>query len=311
MRLLLLGCTGFIGRQLIPDLLNSGHHLIIISRNSSPKLESVQAKDQLTYLQLDPSEEDSWQNQELVKELAKSNGVINLTGEPIAEKRWSIEQREKIQLSRLNTTKGLINAMNKIQAPPNVLINASAIGFYGTSQEKIFNEDSPSGEDFLSSVCQDWESIALQKPASTRIVITRIGIVLGADGGALGKMLPIFRAGFGGPIGNGKQWMSWIHRRDLCQMIEEALINKKWEGIINAVAPEPERMSVFSESLGKVLGKPSLLPVPGPLLKLLLGDGAKIVLEGQNVISKKLDNLKFKFKYPNLKDALIAINKEE
>ena len=306
MRLLLLGCTGFIGRELIPKLLASGNQLTVISRKSPRNFHS---SDKLTYLKYDLTVPDNWEKLAIIQALEQAEGIINLAGEPITEKRWTKSHREKIKQSRLSTTQGLIDGMKKSKNTAKVLINASAIGFYGTSQEDLFTEENPSGKDFLANVCSQWEEIALKKPNSTRLIILRIGIVLGPDGGALGKMLPIFRAGFGGPIGTGTQWMSWIHRTDLCQIIEESIVNKSWNGVINAVAPEPSKMSKFSESLAKVLGRPSLLPVPGPLLKLLLGDGAKVVLEGQNVVSKRLNRLKFQFKYPKLNQALEAINK--
>ena len=309
MHLLLLGCTGFIGRELIPRLLAAGHQLTVVGRKQPKKFLRSLISDQLIYLQSDPANQLSWENIELIEALNKSNGVINLVGEPIAEKRWTKSHCKKIEYSRLHATQGLINAMNKMQKPPEVFINASAIGFYGTSQENVFSEESPSGNDFLATLCKKWESTALKKPSSTRLIIFRIGIVLSQDGGALGKMLPIFRSGFGGPIGNGRQWMSWIHRTDLCEILEEALTNRQWKGVINAVGPNPTKMSYFSESLGKALGRPSLLPVPGSLLKLILGDGAKVVLEGQNVISKRLK--KFKFKYPEINQALKELSKNK
>jgi len=145
------------------------------------------------------------------------------------------------------------------------------------------------------------------KPRATRLVIVRIGIVLAKDGGALGKMLPIFRAGLGGPIGDGKQWMSWIHRTDLCNLINESVKNSAWSGVVNGVAPNPVRMNEFSNSLGQALGRPSLLSVPGPILKLILGDGARVVLEGQNVQPQKLNKLKFKFKFPTISETFKAI----
>jgi len=197
--------------------------------------------------------------------------------------------------------------MHKVRSRPKVLINGSAIGFYGTSKESEFDEDSHSGEDFLARLCKKWETIATGRPSGTRLLIIRIGIVLEKDGGAMGKMLPIFRSGFGGPLGDGLQWMSWIHRYDLCSMIEKALKNDSWAGKINGVSPSPVSMSEFSKTLGKALHRPSLFPVPGAILRLLLGDGAKVVLEGQKVSSFKLDKLKFTFKYTNILDALRSI----
>ena len=171
---------------------------------------------------------------------------------------------------------------------PKVIVNGSAIGFYGTSLTQEFNENSQSGKDFLANLCNKWEEVANEKPFFSRLVIFRIGIVLEAEGGALGKMLPIFKIGLGGPIGDGNQWMSWIHRSDLCGLIIKALVDKQFSGVYNAVAPEPVLMKYFSKTLGRCLKRPDLLPVPGTILKLLLGDGAKLVLEGQKVISIKL-----------------------
>ena len=304
MRLLLLGCTGFIGRELIPDLLNDGHHLTVISRKPPKKFLQNLLSDRLVNIQIDPALQSSWEDESLINALSKSEAVINLAGEPIAEKRWTIEHCEIIKNSRICTTSNLITAMSQLKIPPKFLLNASAIGYYGTSSNKLFNETSSSGDDFLAQVCSEWEEIASKKPNATRLVLLRIGIVLGSDGGALGKMLPIFRAGFGGPLGNGEQWMSWIHRSDLCKIIKTTLLDKSWKGVINGVAPNPSKMFDFSATLGKILGRPTLLPVPGKILKLLLGDGAKVVLEGQNVNSLYLKKLNFKFKYEKLSNAL-------
>ena len=233
--------------------------------------------------------------------------MVNLAGEPIAEKRWTPAHRAVIESSRLETTRQLVEAITAAGASaPKVLVNASAIGFYGSSLTERFLESSGSGGDFLASLCQRWEDAAAGVPAGVRQVSLRIGIVLAADGGALGKMLPVFRTGFGGPIGSGQQWMSWIHRTDLCGLIIRALEDSQWTGVINAVAPEPVSMATFSKSLGRSLGRPSLLPVPGPVLQVLLGDGAKVVLEGQQVASERLDELGFSFRYPDLAAALAA-----
>ena len=305
MRLLLLGCTGFIGRELVPKLLKAGHQITIISRKSPISSKRQFKSDSLVHIQINPAIPENWNKSSLIKALEKANGVINLAGEPIADKRWTKIHCENIKNSRIKTTEGLIQAMRKLKNPPEVLLNGSAIGFYGTSQDNSFIEESKSGDDFLANLCQNWEKIAMQKPNKTRLVILRIGIVLGSDGGALSKMLPIFKAGFGGPIGNGKQWMSWIHRKDLCNLIEKLIKEKKWEGVFNAVSPQPSRMIDFTKTLATVLGRPNLLAVPAPLLKLILGDGAKVVLEGQKVISNKLR--RFKFEYPELKEALKEI----
>ena len=306
MRLLLLGCTGFVGRELVPMLLKQGHQLTLISRRMARGYETERAAGDLTWLQLDPASATSWQDAALLEALNQADAVVNLTGEPIAEKRWTPAHLRVLEASRLETTRLLVEAMAASATPPSVLINASAIGFYGTSATARFVESSPAGGDFLASLCQRWEQAAAAAPAGTRVVSVRIGIVLAADGGALGKMLPVFRAGFGGPIGSGQQWMSWIHRTDLCALLQQALVDDSWSGVVNAVAPEPASMATFSKQLGHSLGRPSLLPVPGPVLQVLLGDGAKVVLEGQQVASERLETLDFSFRYPSLASALDA-----
>ena len=306
MRLLLLGCTDFVGRELVPALLAADHQLTLVSRRLARGYETERADGRLTWLQLDPAKSVAWQTPELVEALSASDAVVNLAGEPIAEKRWTVSHRKVLEDSRLETTRLLVDELVTSASPPAVLINASAIGFFGTSPTAKFVESSPAGDDFLASLCQRWETTASAVPDSVRQVSFRIGIVLAPDGGALGKMLPIFRTGFGGPIGSGKQWMSWIHRTDLCALIQAALTDQAWSGVVNAVAPEPVSMAAFSKQLGRSLNRPSLLPVPGPVLQLLLGDGAKVVLEGQQVASERLDSLGFSFRYPTLASALAA-----
>jgi len=306
MKLLLTGCTGFIGRELIPLLIKEGHSITVISRQSKEKLKAIVNDQSISVIQMNPAEAESWNKEEIQNSLKSCEGVINLAGEPIAEKRWTRDHCKEITNSRLETTKNLIENLHNLKKPPKVLINASAIGFYGSHTKTEFTEESIPDDDFLANLCKEWESIATNKPRATRLIIVRIGIVLAKDGGALGKMLPIFRAGLGGPIGDGKQWMSWIHRTDLCNLINESVKNSSWAGVVNGVAPNPVRMNEFSNSLGKVLGRPSLLAVPGPILKLILGDGARVVLEGQNVQSKRINKLKFKFLFPTINDALKA-----
>ena len=307
MKLFLTGCTGFIGRELIPLLIKEGHSLTVISRRSKEKLEMSSIESNIRIIKMNPAKSASWNSEEIQNSLKSCEGVINFAGEPIAEKRWTDEHCKQITNSRLETTKNLIQNLSNLKKSPKVLINASAIGFYGSHAQTEFTEENSPGDDYLANLCKEWESIAKKKPRATRLLIIRIGIVLAKDGGALGKMLPIFRAGLGGPIGDGKQWMSWIHRTDLCNLINESVKNSSWSGVINGVAPNPVRMNEFSYSLGKVLGRPSLLAVPGPILKLILGDGARVVLEGQNVQSQKFKKLKFNFKFPTINDAFKRI----
>ena len=309
MRLLLLGCTGFVGKELVPALIKEGHKLFIVSRKNIDKLKINIPLDEFQFLKLDLSKKQNWNNKNLLSNLKDSDGIINLIGEPIAEKKWTYIQKKEIENSRINSTKFLMETLKNLRINPKVIINGSAIGFYGTSLTKEFNENSKSGNDFLAKLCKTWEEVANEKPLFSRLVIFRIGIVLEAEGGALGKMLPVFKIGLGGPIGDGKQWMSWIHRSDLCGLIINALVNKKFSGVFNAVAPEPVLMKDFSKTLGKCLNRPNLLPVPATILKLLLGDGSKLVLEGQKVISSRLNEKIYKFKYPLLERAISASTK--
>jgi uncharacterized protein (TIGR01777 family) len=188
-----------------------------------------------------------------------------------------------------------------------VFVSASAIGYYGTSETAEFDETSPAGDDFLAAVCKDWEAAAQPaKNAGTRLAILRLGIVLGM-GGALGKMLPAFKLFAGGPLGTGKQWFSWVHREDLVDLILYALQNSQVQGVLNATAPNPVRMNELCQTLGEVLKRPSWLPVPSFALELLLGDGAKVVLEGQKVLPKQTLASGFQYQYPTLKLALEEI----
>ena len=309
MRLLLLGCTGFVGKELVPALIKEGHQICIISRKNINRLKIDIGLDKFKFLKIDLSNQQSWSNDNLINNLKEADGIINLIGEPIADKKWTISQKRKIESSRIDSTKFLMETLNKFRINPKVIINGSAIGYYGTSLTEEFNENSNSGKDFLANLCKRWEQVAANKPFFSRLVILRIGIVLEAEGGALGKMLPVFKIGLGGPIGDGKQWMSWIHRSDLCGLIINALVDKKFSGVFNAVAPQPVLMKDFSKTLGKCLNRPNLLPVPGNVLKLLLGEGAKLVLEGQKVISIKLREKNYKFKYPLLEKAIFASTK--
>ena len=307
MKLLLTGCTGFIGRELIPLLIKEGHILTVLSRQSKEKLKIKANDTNLRIIQMNPAESSAWEAEGIQSSLKSCEGVINLAGEPIAEKRWTEDHCKQISNSRIETTRNLIQNLRNLNKSPKVLINASAIGFYGSHPKNEFNEESVPGDDYLANVCKNWEAIAKEKPRATRLLIIRIGIVLAKDGGALGKMLPIFKAGLGGPIGDGKQWMSWIHRTDLCNLINESIKNSSWSGVINGVAPNPVRMNEFAYTLGKKLGRPSLLAVPGPILKFILGDGARVVLEGQNVQSEQFKKLKFKFSFPTINDAFQRI----
>ena len=295
MKVAIAGGTGFVGSRLVERLLAEGHQVLILTRNPA----SVKPAPNVEVVAYNPKESGAWQ-----QSISGCDAVVNLAGEPIAEKRWTPEHKQEIVNSRKIGTQKIVEAISKANPKPSVLVSASAIGYYGTSETATFEESSPSGNDFLAQVCQEWEAEAQKvKDTGTRLVIVRIGIVL-AMGGAIGKMIPPFKMFAGGPIGTGKQWFSWIHRDDLVNLILFALQQREVEGVLNATAPNPVRMNEVSQTLGEVLNRPSWLPVPAFALEVLLGDGAQVVLEGQQVLPKRTITQGFDYQYPSLKQAL-------
>jgi uncharacterized protein (TIGR01777 family) len=243
-------------------------------------------------------ESGDWQ-----KSISATDAVINLAGEPISE-RWTAEYKRAILESREIGTRKLVEAIADAEVRPRVLLNGSAIGYYGTSETETFSENSPPGTDFLAEVCGRWEAEAARvKDLGTRSVILRTGIVLG-KGGALAKMIPPFKLFAGGPIGTGRQWFSWIHREDLVRLILFCIDRPDIQGVFNATAPNPVRMKEFCRLLGEVMNRPSWLPVPDFALEILLGEGAKVVLEGQRVLPTATEAIGFEYRYPELEAAL-------
>ncbi|CAI0558059.1 unnamed protein product [Linum tenue] len=249
------------------------------------------------------AEEVKWKDS-----IQSSNAVVNLAGLPIST-RWSPEIKKEIKDSRIRVTSKVVDLINKSpqEAQPAVLVSATAVGYYGTSETQIFDESSPSGSDYLAEVCREWEATAFTVNKDVRLALVRIGVVLGKDGGALAKMIPMFKMFAGGPLGSGQQWFSWIHLDDIVNLIYEALVNPSYKGVINGTAPNPVRLAEMCNQLGDVLGRPSWLPVPDFALKAVLGEGATVVLEGQRVVPAKAKELGFRFKYPYVKDALKTI----
>lgn len=295
MKIAIAGATGFVGSRLVEKLQELGHEVVIFTRQAAAQSKFPKAQV-ITY---NPDESGAWQ-----QAISGCDGVVNLAGEAIAEERWTPEQKAKILNSRTITTEKIVEAIAKAESKPSVLINASAIGYYGTSETATFDENSPPGQDFLSEVCQAWETAAQGvKNTGTRLVILRTGIVL-AMGGAIAKMVLPFQLFAGGPIGTGQQWFSWIHRDDLVNFIIFALTHPEVEGVFNGTAPNPVRMNELAQTMGQVLTRPSWLPVPGFALEMLLGEGAKVVLEGQQVLPKNTLNTGFSYQYPQLKPAL-------
>jgi uncharacterized protein (TIGR01777 family) len=299
MKVAITGATGFVGSRLVEQLQAQGHQPLILTRKPAAASRTFPNVEVVAYT---PTESGDWQ-----QAIALCDAVVNLAGEPIAEKRWTPQEKEEILNSRKLGTQKIVEAIAQANPKPKVLVNASAIGYYGTSETATFDETSPSGNDFLAEVCQAWETQAQKvKEAGVRLVILRFGIVLG-NGGALAKMIPPFQLFAGGPLGTGQQWVAWIHRDDLVRLIIEALTRPDMEGVFNATAPNPVRMSEFCQVLGDVLHRPSWLPVPSFALEALLGEGAKVVLEGQQVLPKRTTSSGFEYRYPTVKQALEEI----
>ncbi|MEG3835826.1 TIGR01777 family oxidoreductase [Microcoleus sp. MON2_D6] len=304
MKVAIAGATGFVGSRLVEKLQAAGHQVVVLSRDGAKasRVFPASAYPNLEVVAYTPAESGDWQ-----KSIAGCDAVVNLAGVPIAEERWTEARQQAILDSRKLTTAKLVEAIVNANPRPSVFVSASAIGYYGTSETAEFDETSPAGNDFLAAVCKDWEAAAQPaKNAGTRLAILRLGIVLGM-GGALAKMLPPFKLFAGGPLGTGKQWFSWVHREDVVDLILYALQNSQVEGVLNATAPNPVRMNELCQTLGEVLKRPSWLPVPGFALEMLLGDGAKVVLEGQKVLPKQTLASGFQYQYPTLKLALEEI----
>ncbi len=304
MKVAVAGATGFVGQRLIERLQQEGHNSLILVRNA-PRAAQVFPKAQFPQVETvvyQPKQSGDWQ-----AVLAGCDAVVNLAGEPLFGSRWTPERKQEIKASRQIGTQKLVEAIAKADPKPSVLVNASAIGYYGTSETAKFDETSTAGNDFLAEVCQAWEAAAEKVTDSgTRLVILRIGIVLGM-GGALEQMLPPFQFFAGGPIGSGKQWFSWVHRDDLVNLILKALEDSQMAGVYNATAPNPVSMAKLCQSLGQVLNRPSWLPVPEFVLEALLGEAAQVILEGQQVQPQRTLATGFQFQYPTITAALKQI----
>jgi uncharacterized protein len=298
MKLVVAGATGFIGSALCSRLLERGHVLTLLTRHVPPEA-SIPAK---TWRHWMPGTSGEWE-----ASLDGVDGVINLTGEPIAAKRWTENQKNKIRSSRIDVTRSIVEGIAKAKRKPAFLLNGSAVGYYGPHGDEIVTEETPVGSDFLSSLCRAWEEEAqTAESMGIRVVRLRTGIVLGPGGGALAKMVPPFRFFIGGPLGSGAQWMSWIHLEDEIGLILHLIETSQAAGAVNATAPNPATMKEFCRTLGKVMRRPSWAPVPGFALRFMLGEMADMLLTGQRVIPAAAQRLGYKFRYGNLQDALQA-----
>ncbi|WP_210395403.1 TIGR01777 family oxidoreductase [Motiliproteus sediminis] len=292
---LITGASGFIGGALIDSLLADGIGVIGLSRRP----EKLQRRFPGIRVVADLNE---------ITADCTIDAVVNLAGEPILDARWSETRKRVLYDSRLDTTRQLVALIERLDTRPATLVSGSAIGFYGShDSDRVLLEQDDGRACFAHELCRDWEAAAQQAEGlGLRVCLLRTGVVLG-QGGALKRMLPPFRLGLGGPIGQGRQWMSWVHLEDMVALIRFLLDHQVLSGVFNATAPEPVTNKTFSQTLGAVLNRPAVLPVPPLMLKLILGEGATLLTEGQRVVPARLLEAGFEFRYPELKPALQSI----
>ncbi|MFA6570553.1 MAG: TIGR01777 family oxidoreductase [Bacteroidota bacterium] len=297
-RIIITGATGLIGKELAKALFEKGYDICVFGRNpeSSKKILPF-AKEHVKW-QVDRIED--WRTY-----IDNSKAVINLAGANLAEKRWSESYKKELINSRVNGTSVLAKAIIESLAPPEVLISASASGYYGNSMDAIMDESKvPVGTTFLSDLCLKWENATKPAESHTRLVFSRTGVVLSETGGALEKMLTPYMFFIGGPLGSGQQWMPWIHISDLIAMFIWVVENPQIHGAVNFVAPQPVQMKEFSRIIAKVLHRPSLFRVPEFLLKIMLGESHVIVTQGNRLLPKAAQEQGFSFKYEDLETSL-------
>ena len=290
MNVLISGATGLIGSALVPELEAEGHTVTRLSRSRA-------GADTIRW---DPSVGA------IEGDLEGTEAVVHLAGESIAQGRWSPDKKRRILDSRVQGTRLLAEGIAALPDPPKVMVSTSAVGYYGDRGDEVLTEESASGADFLARVCREWEAAA--EPArrsGIRVVYPRLGIVLSPEGGALGTTLPIFKLGGGGKIGSGRQWWSWVALDDVVGSIVHALVDDSVEGPVNVGSPNPMTNAAYTKVLGKVLGRPTVLPLPAPAARVMLGEVADaLLLASQRMEPAKLKSTGYDFRYPQLEGAL-------
>ena len=293
-RVFVTGGTGLVGSRVVVDQLRRGNDVIVVSRNEARAVRILPAHDSLQIIQDDVNFEGKWQ-----EAAGDCDAVVHLAGSGIFDHRWSSAYKKTMRDSRIGSTKHVATVAN------GTFVCASATGIYGDRGDTPLDEQSDPGSGFLSRLCQEWEKEACN--SSGRVVMLRFGIVLDKLGGALGRMLPIFRLGLGGPIGNGRQYWPWIAWQDVVEIIAQS-VDGNWQGPINVVAPEPVDAKTFAKTLGGVLHRPAFLPVPKCVISLAVGQAGSVLTSSQNVVPAFLQRQQFGFKHPSLHSALTSMN---
>ncbi len=297
MKVFVTGGTGFVGRTVTRQLVSKGHEVTVLTR----KISAGQGIPEGTrVIEADPTSPGPWQ-----EDVADHEVIINLAGSSIFT-RWTKKAKKRIRESRLKTTRNLVDALSARRGEDTLLLSTSAVGYYGSHGDEDLDENSPPGQDFLSALAKDWEEAAYEAQRfGVRVITLRFGIVLGKGGGALEKMIKPFRMGLGARLGSGEQWFSWIHEMDLASIYLFLADRDRISGPINCTAPEPVRNRDLTETLADVLRKPLFMPpVPGFLLRAMMGEFGSILLEGQMVLPKRLMAMGYRFKFPTIKAAL-------
>lgn len=295
----MIGGTGFVGSFLTARLIRDGHEISILIRNEG---EAKTGPRDASFIHGDPTLPGDWQ-----KAVKNYDAIINLAGASIFSK-WTAQQKKAIRESRLSTTRNIVASIDPNSKRAVTLLSTSAVGYYGFHQDEELTEEAPPGNDFLATVAREWENEALKAgQKGARVCITRFGIVLGTNGGALGQMIPLFKKFLGGPIGSGKQWFSWVHANDLTEAFSFLLKHPELSGPFNVCSPKPVRNKDLATAIGKVLHRPSFMPAPGFMIRLVLGEFGTVILKGQKVVLRRLIESGFVFKYPEIDEALADI----
>ncbi|MBX2989920.1 MAG: TIGR01777 family oxidoreductase [Bacteroidetes bacterium] len=298
MKIVIAGGTGFIGRNVMEHFAASSHSVVLLSRN--PAAVKVPQWPNVHVVKWDGRTAGAWYS-----EIEGADAIVNLAGESIGGKRWTSNQKQKILESRINATRALIESVNRAKKKPPVLINGSAVGYYGPVESDDVTESHARGNGFLADVCEAWERVALSaQQYGTRVVLLRTAVVIGGGSVALEKLSLPFKLYVGGPIGSGRQWFPWIHVNDVMRAIQFAIESESISGPLNLAAPEPSTMKQFCRALGKAMQRPSWAPVPGFILKIALGEMSSMILTGQKVVPSKLLQHGYSFIFPKLDGAL-------